>query len=113
MSAMLMSVMMRSYGPRGSSLMASNPHDASTTWQPPKGPANVSSSRAARTNALADAESSTTSTFRIAQSYYGSVLSSPHDGTCRAQDGGDAHHRQRAPLRQSRGRQPGRARARV
>ena len=37
MSAMLMSVMMRSYGPRGRRRMASKPLLASTTSQPPCG----------------------------------------------------------------------------
>ncbi len=65
MSAMLMSVMMRSYGPRGSSRMASKPLLASTTSHAPNPVVNASSSRMALTNARAAFESSTTSTLRM------------------------------------------------
>ena len=65
MSPMLMSVTMRSYGPRGRRRIASKPLAASTTSMPPSGVANDSSSRIARTSARVEAESSTTSTLRI------------------------------------------------
>src|SRR5580658_2627567 len=65
MSVMLMSVMMRSYGPRGSRRMASNPLLASITSVPPWTEVKSVPSRTARTKARAETESSTTKTRRI------------------------------------------------
>ena len=73
MSVMLMSVTIRSYGPRGRRRIASKPLLASTTSHPPRGPANSAASSTARTKARVEAESSTIKTLRMdpqSKAYY-------------------------------------------